>query len=103
MSDDILKQNIIKELGLEKLPDERKIALLDKMSELIQKRLILRVLEILQEDDKKELEKIMEQKSAPDKVGQFLQKKVPNFEEVIKEEIIKFKQEAKNRVEELKV
>lgn len=103
MPQNILQQNIIKELGLEKLPDERKLALLDKMSELIQKRVVSRLLQVLKGKDKEELEQIMAQKDLQEKLGQFLQEKVPDLEEIVKAEIIKFKQEAKDKVEELGV
>lgn len=97
---DILQQNIIKVLGLEALPDERKLALLDKMTDLVQKRVSLKILEQLQENDKQELEQIMK-KGSPEKLGAFLSKKVPNLEELLKQEITTLKQEMKNRVKGL--
>ena len=87
----ILQQNIISELNLEMLDDDKKIALLDKMSEVIQKRLTLRVLEKLSETDQDEFEKIMDKE--PDKVSDFLQTKIPEFTEMIQEEIVKLKKE----------
>ncbi len=73
------------------LDDEKKVALLDKMSEVIQKRLTLRVLEKLSDSDQDEFEKIMDKE--PDKVSDFLQTKIPEFTEIIQEEIVKLKSE----------
>lgn len=87
----ILQKNIISELNLEMLDDEKKVALLDKMSEVIQKRLTLRVLEKLSDSDQDEFEKIMDKE--PDKVSDFLQTKIPEFTEIIQEEIVKLKSE----------
>lgn len=91
LNKNILQKNIIKELNLEMLDDGKKIALLDKMSEVIQKRMTLRVLEKLSETDQDEFEKIMDKE--PDKVSDFLQSKIPEFTEIIQEEIIKLKSE----------
>jgi hypothetical protein len=88
----ILKQNIIKVLGLEDLPEKRKLALIEKMTEIIQKRLLIRITEELKEEDKDEFIKISETKDEK-ALSDFLQTKIPNLDKIILEEIIKFKQE----------
>ena len=87
----ILQKNIISELNLEMLDDEKKVALLDKMSEVIQKRMTLKVLEKLSDSEQDEFEKIMDKE--PDKVSDFLQTKIPEFTNMLQEEIIKLKSE----------
>ena len=87
----ILQQNIISELGLTALDDDKKIALIDKMSEVVQKRLTLKVVEQLSEDDKKEFTKILD--SSPEKVAEFLQKTFPDFLELVQQEVVQLKQE----------
>ena len=87
----ILQQNIISALNLQALDDQKKIDLLDKMSEVIQKRLILRVLKEMDGENKKEFEKVLD--SSPDKVADFLQKVFPGFPKMVEEEIAKLKQE----------
>ncbi len=94
----ILQQNIILTLRLEALDDDKKIALLDKMTEVVQKRLTLKVIEQMTEEDKKEFEKLLA--VSPDKVSDFLQKVFPNFIEIIQEEIIKLKQELTDEFKE---
>ncbi|MFH1838018.1 MAG: DUF5663 domain-containing protein [Candidatus Kuenenbacteria bacterium] len=88
----ILKQNLIKVLGIEDLPEERKLALIEKMTEVIQKRLLVRITEELKEEDKDEFIKISEEKNEKALIV-FLQTKISNLDKIILEEIVKFKQE----------
>ena len=87
----ILQQNIIQQLDLTALDDDKKIALIDKMSEVVQKRLTLRIIEEMQEENKKEFEKILD--TTPEKVSEFLQKVFPNFLELVQEEVVRLKEE----------
>ena len=98
----ILQQNIIVLLGIEALSDEKKIALLDKMTELVQKRLLVRVLKELPEKDRSDLFAAVDtdDKTAMEKV---LSGKVPNITEMIEEEIVKLKEEIKGVVETITV
>ncbi|MBT5338453.1 hypothetical protein HN858_04310 [Candidatus Falkowbacteria bacterium] len=89
-SQDLLQDNIIELLGLQTLPDERKQALVDKMTELVQKRLILRLMEQLADEDAK---KMAELEQTPVEMMNFLSEKFPNLEDIVNEEIIKVKQE----------
>ena len=88
---DILQQNIISALKLEALEDDKKIVLVDKMSEIVQGRLTLRVLEEMSENDRNEFEKILD--SSPEGASDFLQKVFPDFLEIVEEEVVKLKQE----------
>jgi len=88
-----LEANIIEALGLEPLPDEQKIKMVEMMSTVVQKRLMLRIMEQLSETDKDEFEKILGGKDADLAAAEFIKNRVPNFDEMIQEEIIKIKQE----------
>ena len=96
----VLKQNIIEALHLEALDDDKKIALVEKMAEVVQKKITLRVLEELPEEKKNELEKLID--GSPKKVGDFLQGAMPNFSKVIQEEVVKFKKELVEKMEKEK-
>lgn len=86
------EQNIINILGIEALPDERKIAIIERVSELVQKRLFVRLLDFLNASDKEELTRFLD--SGDQKgLGDFLQEKVPNFADWIEEEVRKIKKE----------
>ena len=88
-----LESNIIAELGLGSLSDEQKVALLNKMSDVIQKRLTLRVLDEMSEGDKKEFEKILEAEAGSTQTADFLQKVFPDFLQMVQEEIERLKKE----------
>jgi len=88
---EILKQNIISSLGIGSLSDEKKAALIDQMSELAEKRIVLRLMQELPEKAHKEFEKIKEDDNQAKM--EFLQQKFPNLAEIIQEEIVKVKKE----------
>jgi len=87
----ILQQNTIDELNLQALNDDKKIALIEKMSEIVQKRLTLRLLDEMSLEDQGKFEAILD--DSPEKASEFLQKVFPNFLEIAQEEVVKLKQE----------
>jgi succinate dehydrogenase flavin-adding protein (antitoxin of CptAB toxin-antitoxin module) len=93
MDKKFLEANIIEVLGLESLPDEQKIKMVQQMTDLAQKRIMLRIMEHLSEKEKDEFEKILGGPDVDLAAAEFIQNKVPNFDEMIKEEIVKVKQE----------
>lgn len=97
-SQNLLGENIIALLGLESLPSEEKAAILDKMTELIQKRVMLRVVEMLSEED---AQTIANSQMSPTEMVTFAADKVGNFENILKEEILKVKQEMLNAAEQV--
>lgn len=86
----LLGEDIINILGLGVLPDEEKSKMLEKMTELIAKRIMLRVAESLSVADQKQ---VIASEHDPIAVLDLISRKVSNFEEIIKEEVIKLKQE----------
>ncbi|MBI4708787.1 MAG: hypothetical protein HY764_01125 [Candidatus Portnoybacteria bacterium] len=97
---EVLKKNIITELGLDNLPEERKLELLGKMSDLIQKRVLLRVIKSLSLDDKEQFDKLLGQENEQE-IYRFLISKVPNIDEITDEEVIRFKEEVIEHVKKL--
>ncbi|MBI4086333.1 MAG: hypothetical protein HY433_03805 [Candidatus Liptonbacteria bacterium] len=92
MNQNLLSANIIEELGIGSLPDDKKATLLASMIDLVQKRITLRLIEGLSEGELGEFEKISDSKN-PDALSQFAAKHGKNFEEITKEEIVKLKGE----------
>jgi len=92
----IFKENIIKELGLESLPEEKKMEILLNVGRIIQQNIILRILdELKDEKDKDEFDELLGKKGDDEQaVTEFLQSKIPNLDEIVNEEIVKFKQES---------
>jgi ElaB/YqjD/DUF883 family membrane-anchored ribosome-binding protein len=100
MNQNFLEKNIIEELGLETLPEEQKITLLEQMTTLVQKRVMLRIMEVLTEVEKDEFEKLLEEKGEDAiEIANFLREKIPNLDELVKEEIVKLKKEVIGGVE----
>src|SRR3989344_71687 len=87
---ELLNINLVKELGLDSLPQEKKAQLVSQMLEVVESRINLEVLSILTEAEKKELDKVLD--SDGDMI-QFLRNKIPNFDLMVAETIANFKKE----------
>jgi hypothetical protein len=94
----MLQSNIIKLLGLESLPDERKIELLDKVTELVQKRILIRVAQPLSMEDRTKLLELA-QGEKQEELNEFVAQKAPNMDMIIEEEVILVKQEMVSAVQ----
>ena len=90
---DLLSTNIISLLGLESLSDEEKQSIIDKASELVQKRLILRLMDQLTDEQSAKLDSLAG--NATD-VYAYIAEIMPNFEEVVNEEIVAVKEQMLN-------
>ena len=97
----ILSSNIIEELGIELLPDDKKAALITSMADLIQKRIVVRLIEGLSEEDLDKFADIVESKDA-EALAQFANSRGKNLEEITKEETIKLKSEFIERAKNIK-
>jgi len=95
---DFLQKDLIVELGLQSLPDDKKEQLVLRIGELIQQNVVLRIISEMSESDKDEFEKVLAADNG-EKTLEFLQSKFPNLNQVVEEEIAKFKQEAINRMQ----
>lgn len=90
MITELLNVNLVRELGLDSLPQEKKEVLINQMTEVLESRLNLEVLSILSEDDKKELDKVLD--SDGDMIA-FLRSKIPNFDMMVAETVANLKKE----------
>lgn len=88
----VIQQHIINLLNLDYLPDTQKAALLDKMVEVINQRVFLRILEDFNEEQKGKFEKLLEEGSDED-LQTFIQVNVPDFLAMLAEETIILKEE----------
>lgn len=93
----LLQENIIKILGIEKLDDEKKAALLDQMIDLLQKRLFARLIESAPDEKKQEFLSLAESANETAKEN-FIKENFPNLSEIMAEEIVKLKEELKDFV-----
>ena len=93
-----LQANLIKELGIEDLPLEQKEKILLDVTTIINQNISLRLLEELPEERAKELETLMTDfADDPEKLEIFFRQEVPNFDELVQEEIAKYKQQLMKR------
>jgi hypothetical protein len=87
---ELLNINLVEALGLDSLPADKKDALVNQMQEVVESRINLEVLSLLTEEQKKELDKVLD--SDGDMVA-FLRNKIPNFDLMVAETIANFKKE----------
>lgn len=79
-------QNIIKILHIEHLPEEQKLALVQTVSELVHKRLLVRVAESLNDEKLAQFQGVLERQDAKS-LEAFLSANVPQFGDWIPEEV----------------
>jgi len=95
---DAFRTNIIEELGLESLPDEQKLRLLDKMASLVETRLMIRVGEKLSEAERAEFSNLMTEGDS-EKIFAWLTVRGINVEEWLLEEVGRLKSELQEQTQ----
>lgn len=92
--EEVLGANIIAELGIEALPEERRVGIINKLSELVQQRVMLQIAEKLSEADAHALEALIDTKGESDPaVANFIVEKIPTMPDIVRAEIIAVKKE----------
>lgn len=87
--------DLIKELGVDKLEPEKREKVIMQMGEIIQQRVIMRVIEELPDEKQDEFKEVLDKASEnPQLVDDFLTKNIPGIEDMILEEIGDYKQGA---------
>lgn len=93
-----LQANLLKELGIEDLPLEQKEKILLDVTTIINQNISLRLLEELPEEKAKELEILLtDYADDPDRLQIFFREVIPHFDELVKEEIAKYKEQLMKR------
>lgn len=91
----IIQKNIVKELGLDRLPLEKQQKAMVEIGNIIFQRVILRVVEKLSPEEQEEMSKVMDQeKEQEGKLLEFLRGKISGFDEMVNEEVVAFKTES---------
>lgn len=91
------EQNIVTMLGIQNLPDERKLAILNQMTNLLEKRLMVRMIKQLSEEDQGKYADVLE-KNEELAIQQFISEHFPQFPAWIEEEVGKLKQELADHI-----
>lgn len=89
-NDPLLTENIITTLGLQDMPDDEKVKLVDRILDVVQKRIMLRLTELLATEDDAMVSQLA---NDPQRLFAFLQTKVPNFNAILEEEMLSVKRE----------
>lgn len=86
-----LDESILELLHLQDLPEAEKTELLAKMTELVKSRVVDVVLGRLTENQRDEFDALIESDATPAQAEQFFQKAVPDFDQILAEETLRFK------------
>ncbi|MCK9578677.1 hypothetical protein M0R01_04300 [bacterium] len=85
-------KDIIRELNLEYLPEDEQVKMIEEMSDVVYEKIILKVLEKLTDEDSVALTNFLSQEKLEDATN-FINERIPNFEEIIDDEITNFQEE----------
>ena len=98
MQYDQIMADIVRELGLESLPQEKKEEMLAKIGELLMKQIFLETMDRLGEEGATEYERLMEGNPDQAVVENFLNEKIPGYNELIAKIVEDFKKEMKEAI-----
>jgi len=90
-----IQEDIVRELGLENLPEDKQKELIEKMTETLFSRIYAETLERLSDADKEIYFGMIDQKSSPEEFDKFLMEKIPDYEQMVQKTIANFKEEMK--------
>jgi len=96
-----IQKNIASALELENLPPEERQEIILRVGVLIYQNVLMRVMEIMTEKDQDEFEKLLDKNANPEDVFAFLKGKIKDFEKIIDEEAIKFKNKTANIMDQI--
>ena len=85
-------KDIIQELNLGNLSEDEQVEMISEMSDVVYEKIILKVLEKLSDEDSVVLTNLLSAEKF-DEATDFINEKIPNFEEVMDEEITDFQDE----------
>ena len=94
-------EDFFTELNLQNLPDDRKQVMMDTAIDTIMDRIFLRIAPVLTEKDQLTLEDLEKKNNAPDEMLSYLLSVIPNFAELVKEEVYTYKFQLKTQMAEI--
>ena len=84
---------LVRELGIDTLPEDKRNDLLIKMTEVLLKRIFLETMEKLGEQGRDEYEEIMQKNPQPEELEAFFAEKIKDYEDMVKGIVADFKKE----------
>lgn len=97
-----IEKSIINILGIERLPLADQFEILTQVSELVQRRLMLRILEELDDEAVKVFSDLIDNKQE-EKIIEYVEEHIPNFYQILEQEVMQVKKELKEMVDGLDV
>ena len=83
----ILSKDIIAEWGLGSLPEPKQVEMVERIGRIMYQAILIKALDILSEKEQTEFDLLLDEDSTtPDTVLAFLQKKIPTFERLVRDE-----------------
>lgn len=96
-----INKNIVIILGINTLPVEKQKEAMERLGAIVYQEIMLRALDILTEEDKDEFEKLIEKDQNPETMFGFLSEKIPNLDEIVKEEAEKLRNDSAEIMSEI--
>jgi len=96
-----INKNIVLTLGINALPVEKQKEAMERLGSIVYQEVMLRVLDILTEEEKEAFEKLIEKDNDPETMFGFLSDKIPNLNEIVKEEAEKLREESAEIISEI--
>jgi hypothetical protein len=78
-----IKKNIIHKLGIEDLPLKKAEEVMKKLEDIIERKLVLEILDLLSKEDQKKVLAVIDS-SDNKKVSEFLSEKIPAIDSLVK-------------------
>lgn len=91
-------KNLVEEMGLASLPEEKQLELIGKMGEVLIKRIMVETFDRLGEDGVVEYEKMVDGGASEDEVKRYFESKIPDYSAMIEKIVADFKEEMKKDV-----
>lgn len=89
--EELLQKDLLQGLGLENLPAGDKLNFLEETTKVVLQGIWLRILENMTDDDQDEFDAFLAKGANDEQVTEFLTKKIPNLEDLVKEEVANYK------------
>jgi hypothetical protein len=87
--------DLLNDLGLGNLSEDKREELIAKMTEVVLKRIFIETVEKLNEKDQEEYAKMIENKVTPEEMEKFLLEKIPDYDAMVKKIVDDFKEEVR--------
>lgn len=91
-----IKREFIAEFNLGVLAPEKQDAMVDQMTELLMKKILVQTMEKLGDTGMDEYEQLLTTKPTQEEIEAFLKNKIPEYDEMVQASVADFKTEMKN-------